>query len=50
MGAFWDYTELRYPHPYLVEIRPGRLRNALVERLNESGGEPPRLNAEVTAW
>jgi 2-polyprenyl-6-methoxyphenol hydroxylase-like FAD-dependent oxidoreductase len=45
--AAWDYTELRHPHPYLVEIRPAALRGALAERLAELGGEPSRLGCEV---
>jgi 2-polyprenyl-6-methoxyphenol hydroxylase-like FAD-dependent oxidoreductase len=45
--ATWDFTELRYPHPYLVEIRPATLRRALAERLAELGGEPPRCGHEL---
>jgi 2-polyprenyl-6-methoxyphenol hydroxylase-like FAD-dependent oxidoreductase len=45
--AAWDYTELRHPHPYLVEIRPAALRDALAERLAELGGESPRLGCEL---
>jgi 2-polyprenyl-6-methoxyphenol hydroxylase-like FAD-dependent oxidoreductase len=45
--ATWDYTELKHPHPYLVEIRPSVLRAALAERLAELGGQPPRYECEV---
>jgi 2-polyprenyl-6-methoxyphenol hydroxylase-like FAD-dependent oxidoreductase len=45
--AAWDYTELRHPHPYLIEIRPAALRDALAERLAELGGEPPRYECEL---
>jgi 2-polyprenyl-6-methoxyphenol hydroxylase-like FAD-dependent oxidoreductase len=45
--AVWDYTELRHPHPYLVEIRPAALRSALARRLAELEVEAPRLACEV---
>jgi 2-polyprenyl-6-methoxyphenol hydroxylase-like FAD-dependent oxidoreductase len=45
--AAYDYAELRHPHPYCVEIRPGDLRGALADRLADLGGEPPRLDCEV---
>jgi 2-polyprenyl-6-methoxyphenol hydroxylase-like FAD-dependent oxidoreductase len=45
--AYWDYTELRHPQPYLVEIRPTALQGALAERLAELGGELPRLGCEL---
>jgi salicylate hydroxylase len=45
--ASWDYTELRHPHPYLVEIRPAVLRAALATRLAELGGEPPWYDCEL---
>ena len=47
IAAVYDYGELRHPHPYAVEIRPGDLRSALGDRLAELGGAPPLLGSEL---
>jgi 2-polyprenyl-6-methoxyphenol hydroxylase-like FAD-dependent oxidoreductase len=45
--AAWDYTQLRHPHPYAVEIRPPGIRAALAERLAGLRGESLRCGCEV---
>jgi 2-polyprenyl-6-methoxyphenol hydroxylase-like FAD-dependent oxidoreductase len=44
-----DYSELRHPHRYAVEIRPQALRRALAERLIELGGRAPEFGCRVVS-